>query len=151
MKSSYMYNTLMHCTSTSSTYEVLYSAGFIFTEDPQARSFRVGDAIDLRVNVSTRYYASSIRNLTWYHNGSAVESGDSRVTVNHTSLTIHSATPADAGLYVVKVTSISPYGNQNDNCDSMWLPLTENHAVLAPVTFILTEECTGIKYWHKYQ
>ena len=137
---------MMYCTSTSSTYPVLCSAGLIFTEDPQARSFSVGDAIDLRVNVSTDYYASSIRNLTWYHNGSAVESGDSRVTVNHTSLTIHSATPADAGTYQVRITSISPYGSTNDSCDSVWLPLTENHAVHAPVTFILTEECTGIKY-----
>ena len=100
------------------------------------------------MNVSTDYYASFIRHLTWYHNGSAVESGDSRVTVNHTNLTIHSATPADAGLYQVKITSITlgPYGSTNDSCDSVWLPLTENHAVYAPVTFILSEECTGIKY-----
>ena len=117
----------------------LCSAGFIYTLDPQARSFSVGDVIDLRVNVSTRYYANSIRNLTWYHNGSAVESGDSRVTVNHTNLTIHSATPADAGTYQVKITSIDPRGGQNDACDSVWLPIIENHAAHAPVTFILTE------------
>ena len=117
----------------------LCSAGFIYTLDPQARSFSVGDIIDLRVNVSTRYYENSIRTLTWYHNGSAVESGDSRVTVNHTSLTIHSATPADAGTYQVKITSIDPDGDQNDACDSVWLPIIENHAVHAPVTFILTE------------
>ena len=127
------------------------SAGLIFTEDPQARSFSVGDAIDLRVNVSTDYYADSIRTLTWYHNGSAVESGDSRVTVNHTNLTIHSATPADAGTYLVKVTA-TDYGVQNVSCDSVWLPLMASLALYTPLTFTLTEECTGTnKFIHAKQ
>ena len=53
---------------------------------------------------------------------------------------------SDAGTYQVKINSLSIYGSQDPACDSSVLPLAENHAAFAPVTFVVREssECEQI-------
>ena len=109
--------------------------GFIFSVEPLFRLFIIGDNIDLQVNISDRYRARHIRTLTWYHNGTELQSSN-RITVlnNGRGINIRNAIHADVGSYRVETVSLN-FGHPV--CDSVWLPLLKNHAALAPVTFVL--------------
>ena len=110
--------------------------------EPLFRTFHLGSTIELQVNVSSEYsVARDIRTLTWYHNGTEVQSLTSRVSVlnSGTKIVIHNATQEDVGSYRVETTSINIryYLGSDGICDSLWLPLFRRHAGLAPVTFTL--------------
>lgn len=84
--------------------------------------------------------------MTWYHNGSEVSSGERFLISNNLyekELNITDLSSSDAGMYQTKVRSLSIYGSQYPACDSLLIPLLENHAALAPVTFMVREssEC----------
>lgn len=114
--------------------------GFVYTEEPVVRSFSSGDRLVLNVHISAQYITS----LAWYHNGTKLSSGNKyRITNNVTRLSVSDMAESDAGVYEVKINSISSdYGiNDDPNCDSLVLPLLESLAAHAPVTFTVQEHC----------
>lgn len=102
------------------------------------RRIVLGESISLRVNISDNSRARHIKTLSWYHNDTIVANTSNRVSIrnNGTELHISNTISSDAGVYQVKVTALDfniPY------CDAIWLPpLVDYHAVLAPVTFVIT-------------
>ena len=92
----------------------------------------------LRIHISD--YVSRdqyISSLAWYHNGTELISGDGvTITNNGTSLTISNMAESDAGKYEVRINSL---GSDPVFCDRNLLPLLENFALYAPVTFLLQE------------
>ena len=90
------------------------------------------------INISDYYsLAQYISSLAWYHNGTELTSDDRVIiTNNETSLTISNMAPSDAGKYEVRINSI---GFNSAFCDSNVLPMMENLALYAPVTFLLQE------------
>ena len=121
---------------------IIYFIGFVNNLTPLFQTFHVGSNIELRVKVSTKYFvARGIRTLTWYHNGTEIQSVTNRISVvdNATKIIIHNATQEDVGSYRVEITALAIYGTLSVDvaCDSLWLPLFRRHAGLAPVTFTL--------------
>lgn len=81
----------------------------------------------------------SIRDLTWYHNGSEIRSsGRFAITNGDTVLNITDLRSSDAGIYQIKPSRISLF---RDSCDSAILSLLESHSGFAPITFIVRESC----------
>lgn len=114
--------------------------GFVFSVEPLFHTFRLGDTIKLQVNISDDYFASHIRNLSWYHNETEIQPFGRIILFNSgRELIIQNAIQADAGSYRVETASLDFYGIQNPVCDSVWLSFLRNHAAHAPVTFMLRE------------
>ena len=118
--------------------------GFVYTEEPVVRSFSSGGRLVLNVNISDYYTAQFINSLAWYHNGTKLFSGDKyRITNNATTLSVSDMAESDAGVYDVKIDSLTYYyyygTNEDPNCDSSVLPLLESLAAHAPVTFTVQE------------
>ena len=92
----------------------------------------------MRINISDSYFlAQFISSLAWYHNGTQLTSDDRVIISNNgTSLTISNMAESDAGKYEVRINSI---GTNSAFCDRNLLPLLENLALSAPVTFLLQE------------
>ena len=90
------------------------------------------------INISDYYsLAQYISSLAWYHNGTELTSDDRViVTDNEISLTISNMAQSDAGKYEVRINSI---GSNSTLCDRNLLPMLENLALYAPVTFLLQE------------
>ena len=84
--------------------------------------------------ISSRY----IKSLAWYHNGTQVTSS-SRIFIynNGADLVILSMVESDAGKYEVKIHSMEYNRIHSLICDKNILPMMENMAIFAPVTFIL--------------
>ena len=111
----------------------------LYTEEPVAQSFTLNDRIEIGINISTTYSNPQfIGSLAWYHNGTELTSDD-RINIdnNGTSLTISNLVESDAGKYEVKVNSTNLDGGEI--CDRNFLPMLENLAVHAPITFLLQE------------
>ena len=98
----------------------------------------------MRINISDyNSLAQYIISLAWYHNGTQLTSDDRVIITNNgTSLTISNMAESDAGKYEVRINSI---GSSSALCDRNILPLLENLALSAPVTFLL-QECNLLKY-----
>ena len=117
-------------------------AGFIYPLGDLVRMFTTGETVLLQINISTEYSrARYIQNLTWYHNGSQICSR--RTRNNGTELVLPNMGSNDAGIYQVKVTSLS---FRRPDCDSRLLPHLESLAIIAPVTFVLTQGLCIILY-----
>ena len=92
----------------------------------------------MRINISDyNSLAQYISSLAWYHNGTELTSDDRVIVTNNgTSLTISNMSKSDEGKYEVRINSI---GSSSAFCDRNMLPLLENRALYAPVTFLLQE------------
>ena len=90
--------------------------------------------------ISNSYDVPYFNSRAWYHNGTRVTSDD-RVHIidNGTELTISNLVQSDAGKYEVKINSIYNTRGSSEPCDVNFLPMLENLALYAPVTFILHE------------
>ena len=90
------------------------------------------------INISDYYsLAQYISSLAWYHNGTELTSDDRVIiTDNETSLTISNMAQSDSGKYEVRINSIE---FNSAFCDNNILPMLENLALYAPVTFLLQE------------
>ena len=92
----------------------------------------------MRINISDyNSLAQYISSLAWYHNGTELTSDDRVIISNNgTSLTISNMAESDAGKYEVRINSI---GTNSSFSDRNMLPMLENLAIYAPVTFLLQE------------
>ena len=123
--------------------------GLIQPDGPFIRTFSIGETVVLRVYLSDHYFADHIDSLTWHHNGTEVTCERCLVSADTTRLTIANAISTDAGYYEVRISSLEIYGDRDSVCDAIWLPALENHAVHAPVTFILVH--LGMRNYSVYQ
>ena len=92
----------------------------------------------MRINISDyNSLAQYISSLAWHHNGTELTSDDRVIITNNgTSLTISNMAESDAGKYEVRINST---GSSSSFCDRNILPMLENLALYAPVTFLLQE------------
>ena len=92
----------------------------------------------MRINITDyNSLAQYISSLAWYHNGTELTSDDRVIISNNgTSLTISNMAESDAGKYEVRINST---GSNSAFCDRNILPMLENLAMYAPVTFLLQE------------
>ena len=115
--------------------------GLLQTDEPITRTIILGDRIEMRINVSDilQFSLNFAISLAWYHNGSQLTS-DGRVSIGNrgTSLTISNMVQSDAGKYEVKISSTN-LDNSGGLCDRNILPMLENLAIHAPVTFLLQD------------
>ena len=85
-------------------------------------------------------YRGFIGSLAWYHNETKLLTGNKyRIINNTTTLSVSDMTESDAGVYEVKIDSISYGINEDPNCDSIVLPLLESLAAHTPVKFTVQE------------
>ena len=121
-------------------------SGILSSAQKPVQHFTTDDNLTLSVSDISQYYVSGV---SWYHNGSEITSGERFMISSDTygsELNITDLHSSDAGTYQVKASSLSVYGYQDPVCDSVLLPLVENHAGFAPVTFVAREssECEQI-------
>ena len=92
----------------------------------------------MEINISDyNPLAQFISSLAWYHNGTELTSDDRVIISNNgTSLTISNMAESDAGKYEVRINSTE---SNSALCDRNILPMLENLALYAPVTFLLQE------------
>ena len=124
-------------------YVCMLLLGSVYTEEPVVRSFNRDEHLVLNVNILSDPNIPLINSLAWYHNGTKLLAGNKYGITNNTkTLTISDMTGSDAGVYEVKINSISYNSNANEDqdCDSIVLPLLEKRAILAPVTFTVQEQ-----------
>ena len=112
--------------------------GLLQTNEPITRSFSLHETVVLNIYVfKFGSHAPDITSLAWYHNGTKISSrGSVGIANNGKSLTISKMTESDAGRYEVKINSI---GSDRAICDQNLLPMFEQCAPYAPVTFLLQE------------
>lgn len=114
--------------------------GSIYPLENPVYKFVLGETIFLRINISrSQHWQTYIQNVSWYHNGTRV--CDCRTQNNGTQLIIPNVQERDAGLYQAKVTSLN---FNKPHCDSRLLPQLESLAMLAPVTYILTQGMSAL-------
>ena len=109
------------------------------TDEPIARSFILDNEIVMNVILSnTQTNQPFVSSLMWSHNGTELIS-DGRVSIdnNGTSLTISNMVQSDAGRYEVKINSTVL--DDGRTCNTNILPMLENIALHAPMTFLLQE------------
>ena len=114
--------------------------GLLSRQTNTVHFFTAGGDISLSVRKQS-YYAIYVQNLTWYHNGTRITDFQ-RITIsdNYQEINITNTHSSDAGIYKVKITGLSFYGDENPACDAQLLPLLESHhSAFAPVTFFLKE------------
>ena len=89
------------------------------------------------IHISITYYSLHIHSLVWFHNGTELTTGG-RVRIGNagTSLTIFNMVQSGAGIYEVKISSMN-FNEEGGICGENLLPLLENLALYAPVTFVL--------------
>ena len=95
----------------------------------------------MNVNISDNQYLYDNINLAWHHNGTNFLSNNRiNITNNGTSISIIDTIDSDAGMYEVRIDSIkfSDY-DISAQCDEMLLPILENLALHAPITFQLQQ------------
>ena len=117
--------------------------GSVYTEEPVVQSFNRDEHLVLNVNILSDPNIPLINSLAWYYNGTKLLAGNKYGITNNTkTLTISDMTGSDAGVYEVKINSISynSTANEEQDCDSLVLPLLETRAILAPVTFTVQEQ-----------
>ena len=92
----------------------------------------------MEINISDyNPLAQYISSLAWYHNGTELTSDDRVIVTNNgTSLTLSNMSKSDAGKYEVRINST---GSCSSPYDRNIMPLLENLALYAPVTFLLQE------------
>ena len=113
----------------------------LFTRQPNTvHFFTAGGDISLHVQ-EQGYFAHYVQSLAWYHNGTRITESQ-RITISddYREMNITNADSSDAGIYQVKATGISFYGDEDPACDAQLLPLLESHhSAIAPVTLLLKE------------
>ena len=119
-------------------YSIPTIIGMLHTDEPVTRAFSRPERMVMRINISDyNSLAQYISSLAWYHNGTELISDDRIIITNSgTSLTILSMAESDAGKYEVRINST---GSSSAFCDRNILPMLENLALYAPVTFLLQE------------
>ena len=119
-------------------YSIPTIIGLLQTDEPVTRAFSLQERMVMGINISDyNSLAQYISSLAWYHNGTELTSDDRVIITNNgTSLTISNMGESDAGKYEVRINSI---GSNSAFCDRNILPLLENLALSAPVTFLLQE------------
>ena len=119
---------------------IIFIIGRLYSEESHTRAFSLFGMITLRINISMEYnrYAESIRSLSWYHNGTLL-TNNSRMNITNSgrSLIVTNLAPSDAGKYELRIGSIA--SRQRSTCDRNFLPILENMALYAPVTFYVQQ------------
>ena len=94
--------------------------------------------LNLQVNITQRYFADRfLRELTWYHNGSIIDSSnDPRVSLSsdNTTLTISNTTGTDAGVYEAKYAGLRVYP-YDKTCEYETLSLAGYYPLLSSAIF----------------
>ena len=119
-------------------YSIPPFIGMLRTDEPITRAFSLHERMVMRIYIYD-YFSSAqrISRLMWYHNGTELTPNDRvAITGTGTSLTITNMTVSDAGKYEVKIYS---QGTDPEICNRNLMPMLENLAVYAPVTFLLQE------------
>ena len=119
-------------------YSIPTIIGVLQTDEPVTRAFSRQERMAMRINISDyNSLAQYISSLAWYHNGTELTSDDRVIITNNgISLTISNMAESDAGKYEVRINST---GSNSAFCDRNILPMLENLALYAPVTFLLQE------------
>ena len=121
---------------------IIFIIGRLYSEESHTRAFSLFGMITLRINISMEYnrYAESIRSLSWYHNGTQL-TNNSRMNITNSgrSLIISDLAPSDAGKYELRIGSIASKQGSTSECNRNVLPILENMALYAPVTFYVKQ------------
>ena len=116
----------------------IYASGLLYPDGPTHVSYKSNEMLRLQVNITQRSFADRyLRKLTWYHNGSIINSlNDQRVSLSsdNTTLTISSATETDSGIYEAKYAGLHAYPHDK-TCEYETLSLVGHYALLSPAIF----------------
>ena len=124
-------------------------SGIIQYISPLTRELNLNDIVKLKANISDYYYVSQYYtslSLTWYHNNTRITINE-RISITDcgTTLTIADTVETDAGKYQVRIDSMNfSSGVDPPECPKNILPLFEDLALHAPVTFLLQQSVTPI-------
>ena len=116
------------------------NAGILHYNSPITQLLYPNQSILLNVNISDNQYFYVNINLAWYHNGTKISSNNRiNITNNGTSLIITDTIDSDAGKYEVRIDSMQFSYENAAQCDKNLLPVLENLALHAPITFLLQQ------------
>ncbi len=127
---------------------VVIVLGIIQHNSPLTQILNLNGRVDINVNISipdiwfSGLYSSI--SLAWYHNNTRITTNE-RINIidGGTTLTIADTVETDAGKYQVRIDSMNfSSGVDTAECHENILPLFEDLALHAPVTFLLQQSVT---------
>ena len=123
--------------------------GIIQHTSPLTQVLNLNEKVELKINIShdlyiSRYYTNL--SVAWYHNNTRITTNE-RINIadGGTTLTIADTVETDAGKYQVRIDSMNfSSGVDPPECPKNILPLFEDLALHAPVTFLLQQSVTPV-------